>query len=413
MSSEAVVDPEAQSEVASADTQRTRFQAHPPPQQIAVQSANESLITDWLTLTLLPGCGAGSARKLVEHFGSPKAALAASRLQWAEVSGLGVKQREAFDTISECRQKARSVLDRAHAINVHLLSIDDTAYPQLLREIPDPPVVLYCLGNTDLLQSVCVAMVGSRSATSYGRRVARSFAEGLSREGVTVVSGMALGIDSESHIGALQARGSTIGVLGCGIDVVYPRQNGSLYEQVINSGLLISEYPPGTRPEGFRFPARNRIIAGLSSGVVVVEAARKSGSLITAQLGLDFGREIFAVPGQVDSYKSEGAHWLLQQGAQLVMSHGDIMEGLFTGFGFHECGSSNEEPGGKEVSELLPNLEPDAIELFNQLEPYPVSREEISLKLSLSQARLSELFLYLELEGVIEMGPGDMVRRTV
>jgi len=412
MSSETVVAPEVAGEVASAGQQSTPFTQPSPSLQTAQQAAGESALVHWLTLTLLPGCGAGSIRKLVDYFGAPKAALAATKQQWMDVPGLSVKQLEGFDSIAECRQKAGSIVARAAALGVHVLCVDDAHYPELLLEIPDPPIVLYCLGNTQLLHSTCVAMVGSRSATGYGRRIARSFAEGVARAGVTVVSGMALGIDSESHLGALQAGGGTIGVLGCGIDVVYPRQNSALYQQVRSCGLLMSEYPPGTRPEGFRFPARNRIIAGLSRGVVVVEAARKSGSLITAQLGLDFGREIFAVPGQVDSYKSEGAHWLLQQGAQLVMGHGDILD-VLTG-GYHPSGAGPLGDGATEERPELPvELEPDALLLLNQLEPYPVSREEVAVKVDFSQARLSELFLYLELEGVIEMGPGDMVRRTI
>ncbi|WP_136795196.1 DNA-processing protein DprA [Desulfosediminicola ganghwensis] len=412
MSSEAVVDPGVQSKMDLVESQNTSCNPPPPTSQAAEQSAYDPAVADWVTLTLLPGCGPGTIRKLVDHFGSPGAALAATRRQWSDVSGLGSKQLAAWNCIDECSKTARLLANRTISMGGQLLSIDDAAFPELLREIPDPPAVLYCLGDIGLLTSSSVAMVGSRSATSYGRRVARSLAEGLSREGLTVVSGMALGIDSESHIGALQGRGGTIGVLGCGIDVVYPRQNSSLYHEVKTKGLLISEYPPGTRPEGFRFPARNRIIAGLSKGVVVVEAARKSGSLITAQLGLDFGREIFAVPGQVDSYKSEGAHWLLQQGAQLVMSAADIVAGTSAYYNTCGVGTFDNQPDNN-IEQLAPGLEPDAIELLKQLEPYPVSREEVSEKLHLSPARLSELFLYLELEGVVEMGPGDMVRRTV
>jgi DNA processing protein len=220
-----------------------------------------------------------------------------------------------------------------------------------------------------------------------------------------VLSGLAAGIDSESHSGALKGGGGTIAVLGCGVDVVYPRQNRSLYEQIRADGLLVSEYPLGTQPEGFRFPARNRIIAGLCLGVVVVEAAKKSGSLITAQLALDFGREIFAVPGQVDSFKSEGTHWLLRQGAQLVVSADDILQELQLASVCHAV--KNESALANKFSAL----DPDAVVLLNHLEPYPLLREEVSDKSGFTPARLSELFLFLELEGHIEMLPGDMVRR--
>jgi DNA processing protein len=222
---------------------------------------------------------------------------------------------------------------------------------------------------------------------------------------LTVVSGLALGIDSEAHWGAVRGDGGTIAVLGSGVDVVYPRQNHSLYEKIRAGGLLLSEYPFGTQPEGFRFPARNRIIAGISQGVVVVEAARKSGSLITAQMALDFGREVFAVPGQVDSYKSEGTHWLLKQGAQLVTSGTEIVEELCPSV----CGSATGPTGNSE--EPLSGLDPDAVALLQHLDPYPVSRDEVSEKAGLSPSRLSELFLFLELEGYVEVLPGDMIRK--
>ena len=281
---------------------------------------------------------------------------------------------------------------------------DSPEYPALLHHIPDPPPVLYGLGNTALLKNDCVAVVGSRAATVYGRRTACSLSESLSAASATVVSGLAFGIDTEAHRGALQGCGSTVGVLGCGLDVVYPKQNRPLYEKIGREGLLLSEYPLGTPPEGFRFPARNRIIAGISRAVVVVEAAKKSGSLITAQLGLDFGRDIFAVPGQLDSYKSEGSHWLIQQGAQLVVSADDILAGFHAGW----------RKAGKEdaaASRAEPVMEPEMAMLFDQLDSYPQPLDVVVEKAGLSTARGSELFLFLELEGYIEMLPGDRVRR--
>jgi DNA processing protein len=222
-----------------------------------------------------------------------------------------------------------------------------------------------------------------------------------------VVSGLASGIDSEAHKGALSVQGATVGVLGCGLDVVYPRQNSGLYEQVRREGLLVSEYPLGTRPDGFRFPARNRIIAGLSKGVVVVEAAKKSGSLITAEMALEEGREVFAVPGQIDSFKSDGAHWLLQQGAKLVQSAEDILVEL-------SCGMEETVPGERSQAGFSESgIDPEARELLQAIDVYPGSRNGLIAASGLGPAKVTELLLLLELEGLIEMLPGDEIRRIV
>jgi len=360
---------------------------------------------DWICLSLLPGLGPVGISKLIGHFGGIADVLQADFRKLAEVEGMRSGQLLGFKSLDTYKRLAEEQVARMHDAGGRILSWDDPEYPGMLRQIPDPPPVLYTLGDMRLLGSSSVAMVGARSATGYGRRVAYSLAKALAENSVTVLSGLAAGIDSESHSGALKGGGGTIAVLGCGVDVVYPRQNRSLYEQIRADGLLVSEYPLGTQPEGFRFPARNRIIAGLCLGVVVVEAAKKSGSLITAQLALDFGREIFAVPGQVDSFKSEGTHWLLRQGAQLVVSADDILQELKLVSVCHAV--KNESAPANKFSAL----DPDAVVLLNQLEPYPLLREEVSDKSGFTPARLSELFLFLELEGHIEMLPGDMVRR--
>ena len=358
---------------------------------------------DWISLGLVPGLGAVGALRLVDYFGSPAAVLTARPAARAAVAGIRSSQLAGFGDVDQWRRRAAEQLAGVRSIGGDVLGFDDDRYPSLLREIPDPPLALWALGNPELLSRVGVGIVGSRAATSYGRRAAGKLAAELADYGVTVVSGMALGIDSEAHLGALRRAGDTIAVLGSGIDCIYPPQNRHLYEDIRQSGLIVSEYPMGTRPDGFRFPARNRIIAGLCRGIVVVEAAKKSGSLITAQLALDFGREIFAVPGQIDSMKSEGANWLLREGAKLVASAGDIVEELqlvIEGVGSSHIGTAT--PAG---------LDPGAVELLRQLEPYPLSQDEVSQRTGLSPARLSELLLYLELEGCIEIVTGGLVRR--
>ncbi len=212
---------------------------------------------------------------------------------------------------------------------------------------------------------------------------------------------------AEAHKGALAANGKTIAVLGCGIDIVYPRQNRVLFEQIAKKGAVVSENPLGTAPEGFRFPARNRIIAGTSRGVLVVEAARKSGSLITAQIALVEGRDVYAVPGQVDSFKSEGTHWLLQQGAKLVQSEMDILEELPV--------DSVRSHGNQEINGHInpSSLEPEAIQLLQCIETYPCSRDELIGKAGIAVPEFSELLLILELEGFVEILPGDEIRRLL
>jgi len=362
-------------------------------------------IQDWIALSLVPGLGMNSYWRLIDYFNSPTSVLQASQKELCMIPGIQKRQIAGLasrDTVLRCGQEE---LAKLVAKGAEALSLEDPVYPELLRQIADPPPVLYILGKKELLQKDAVAIVGSRAATVYGKRTACSLAGNLARSSVGVVSGLALGIDAEAHAGSLAAGGATVAVLGCGLDVVYPRQNSGLYQKISEQGVLVSEYPLGTRPEGFRFPARNRIIAGLSQGVVVVEAARKSGSLITAQLALDYGREVFAVPGQVDSHKSAGTHWLLQQGAKLVSRVEDIIEelpGHTMSYGSERSVSSRDK---------LLDLDPDAEQLLNYIESYPQTRDQLMEHSGLSPARMSELLLFLELEELVEVLAGDKVRR--
>jgi len=360
---------------------------------------------DWINLSLVPGLGLSGFWRLVEHFQSPGEVLRASGKDLAGVKGIRKRQISGLSTTTELRHQGEIELERLRLLGGMAISFADDRYPLLLRQLVDPPPVLYILGRDHLLLQPAVAVVGSRAATSYGKRTAFNLCRKLVDWSVSVISGLALGIDTESHKGALAGQGSTVAVLGCGLDVVYPRQNRALYQRIAEDGVLVSEYPLGTKPEGFRFPARNRIIAGLSLGVIVVEAAKRSGSLITAQMALDYGREVFAVPGQVDSVKSEGTHWLLQQGAKLVQRVEDIVVEL----DLSGAGRKTDVAGLSQKPEL--EMEPDAEILLTHVEPYPLMREEILKKSGFAPARLSELLLLLELDGLIEMLPGDKVRK--
>ena len=347
---------------------------------------------DWINLSLVPGLGLGGYWRLLDHFHNPAEVLGASKKDLLNVRGITERQVSGLFSSSDNRHRGEKELEGLALLGGVAIAYEDGGYPPLLKQLVDPPPVLYVLGQSDFLCNSGVAVVGSRAATSYGRRTAFHLGRNLAALAVTVVSGLALGVDAESHLGALAGQGDTIAVLGCGLDVVYPRQNLSLYRKIAECGALVSEYPLGTRPEGFRFPARNRIIAGLSQGVVVVEAARRSGSLITAQMALDFGREVFAVPGQVDSCKSEGTHWLLQQGAKLVQSVDDIIVEL-------DLPRNLLNNHGKSTARQddNSNIEPDALALLAYIEPYPLMRDTLFEKSGLSPARMSELLLLLRI----------------
>ncbi|MEN8190389.1 MAG: DNA-processing protein DprA [Thermodesulfobacteriota bacterium] len=361
-------------------------------------------LLDWLGLSLVPGLGPAGYHRLLERFGDPAAALVSRPQQRASISRLKIEMGQGVANRNRFRDLASEQLAALEQIGARVLCLDDPLYPESLRQISGAPPLIYLHGDISLLEKSSIAVVGSRAATSYGKRVAALLARGLVESGLNVVSGLAHGIDAEAHRGALSGCGATIGVLGCGLDVVYPKQNRALYSELRQRGLLVSEYPLTTQPDGFRFPARNRIIAGLSLGVVVVEAAARSGSLITASLALDEGREVFAVPGQVDSFKSKGTHWLLQQGAKLVQSVDDILEELQGVFG-ERCLTTPESTGVQGET-----ADPETAALLGLIEPYPMDRDELIRRSGLAPGRVAELLLFLELEGLVEVQPGNKIR---
>lgn len=362
------------------------------------------IIRDWIGLSLVHGLGSSSFYHLLSRFGSPTEVLQHGRAIRSEISASGNGRLAELENPDRIRKKADQELRALGKIGGRALIREDQEYPELLRQTGQPPPIIYTRGKVELLDQNPVAIVGSRAASSYGRRVSRRLARDLARSGICVVSGLALGIDAHAHTGALDGVGATAAVLGCGLDVRYPRSNRYLYEQIAGHGVLVSEYPLGTPPESFRFPARNRIIAGLSRAVVVVEASKKSGSLITVQCGLEEGRDIFAIPGQVDSIKSEGTHWLLQQGASLALAADDIRMQL--GIGPGGCVSQQRRP--EPESELTE----EAALLFAMIEPYPRSREALLNESALSVPEFTQALLLLELKGLVEFSAGDGVSKT-
>lgn len=278
----------------------------------------------WVWLTTQPGLTASCRRALLEHFGSPEEVFYADPAELARVEGMTVQRVQALERRS--LDSAESILEECARKDIFLLTLQDALYPQRLRNIYDPPLLLYGKGAMPLFdEEAAVAVVGTRHCTPYGVRTAERFGFEMSKQGGLVVSGLARGIDAASHSGALRAGGLTAAVLGCGVDVVYPPENGRLYEDVASSGVILSEYPPGTEPYRQNFPIRNRILSGLCVATLVVEAPEKSGALITAATALEQGRDVFAVPGQLGSESSVGCNRLIRDGAGLVTESWDIL----------------------------------------------------------------------------------------
>jgi DNA processing protein len=283
----------------------------------------------WVALALTPGLGPRLAGKLLAEFGSPTAVFNAS-LTALEAQHLPAAVAQAIHSRQPMSDAAKE-LSQAQAYGCRLLTWDEPEYPARLRETYDPPTLLYVRGNIALLSRHIISIVGTRRPTPYGNQMAEKLARDLADRGLVVASGLARGIDASAHKGALSsACGSTVGVLGCGIDVIYPKENKKIFAEIEQRGVLISEFSMGTFPAPQNFPIRNRIIAGMGLGVVVVEAAQYSGSLITARLGMEFGREVYAVPGNATQTMSFGPNQLIKQGAKLVTGWEDVVEELPT-----------------------------------------------------------------------------------
>lgn len=356
----------------------------------------------WIALRLVPGLGNVTCRNLLEHFGTAESIFAASQKDLAQVEGLGPQAAQALRQFRPGDAIDREI-ERIEAAGLQAVTYASPRYPQNLKRIYDPPPLLYCKGSLTPKDGAALAVVGSRSASEYGRRVAADMCRELALAGLTVVSGMARGIDAEAHGAALAARGRTIAVLGCGADIVYPRENKRLYERIAENGAVVSEYGPGVKPNAYNFPARNRIISGLALGVLVVEAGMKSGSLITARTALDQGREVFAVPGSIYSFKTKGAHSLIRGGAKLVERAADIFEELQPG--------AVHRPQPEPVAGQVSRLEHEQQLLYGLLQESPVHIDDLIVQAQLPAARLSSLLLELELSGLVRQLPGKRFAR--
>jgi DNA processing protein len=371
------------------------------------------MIRDWVELNMTPGIGPRAAAKLLERFGSAEAVYRATR---AELEHLRLPP-EAVDTII-----ARELLPRAEAeifsvrkLGGEILLLDDGIYPSLLREIYDPPIVLYVKGAwSDCLDRPCIGVVGSRRCSTYGQNAAIMLARDLAQRGITVVSGFARGIDAAAHRGALEAGGRTVAVLGTGIDEVYPRDHKKLAAEILDrGGALVSQFPLGTPPVSENFPYRNRIISGLSLGIVVVEAAENSGSLITARLAMEQNREVFAVPGNITSRNSFGTNYLIKgAGAKLVQQWQDIAaelpQQIAAGLLPPSIGDRKKEASMSDRLSLVPEgLSPAETSVFKLLTPdNPAHVDWLFDKSQLPISELTAVLLSLEMRELVRALPG-------
>jgi DNA processing protein len=360
----------------------------------------------WLTLKLLPGLGNRSLLKLVRHFGSPEAILDASSADLDRVIGLRPHAVRALRSCQPSRDPAAE-WQMLQDQGFRLVCLDDPDYPANLAAIADPPVVVYVNGLLEPRDLVAVAVVGSRAASAPGMAFTERLCSDLARCGITIVSGMAVGIDSAAHRGALRAQGRTLAVLGCGLDQDYPRENRDLRLRIVNAGALLSEFPLGTPPEPGHFPARNRIISGLALGVVVVEAAQRSGSLITARLALEQGREVFAVPGMARNYRSIGAHQLLRQGAKLVETAEDILEEIRPMIRrSHIAAETRHTESAAAGGAVRGEFSRDEAALLAVLEREALHIDDLGRLLQWPASQVASVLQSLELKGAVQQLPG-------
>lgn len=359
----------------------------------------------WLLVSQASGIGSRYFRRLLERFGSPDRILGASRGELAE---LGIP-RDAVESLK--RQDIGAIepsLQWLRQPDHRLVTFADDAYPELLKQIDDPPPLLYLVGDVDLLHQPQLAIVGSRNPTAGGLENAREFAHTLAGAGLCITSGLATGIDGAAHEGALRA-GETLAILGTGPDRIYPAAHRDLAHRIAAKGLLVSEFPPGTPARAENFPRRNRIISALSLGTLVVEAAVRSGSLITARLAAEQGREVFAIPGSIHNPNARGCHALIRQGAKLVESARDILEELAPLLSGLLAADLQDQPAAS--SQIQPP-DPDYARLLEALGYDPVTADELIARTGLAAETVSSMLLLLELEGHVSSSPGGIYSRS-
>ena len=383
-------------------------------------------------LNLIPGIGNHTIRRLLTAFGSAEKSLAATSEELAQIDGL---TPDVWQHLIDGRSRAplAQELELIEQHQCHIVTLDDESYPPLLKQISDPPVLLYITGEFPLQDAPSIAIVGSRSPTEYGKTISQQLSHQLAARGITVVSGFARGIDTCVHRGTLEAGGRTVAVFGCGLSIMYPETNQALAAEIIKSGALVSEFPMTMPPRGANFPRRNRVISGLTLGTLVVEASDRSGSLITARHAADQGREVFAVPGQIFSNVSRGTHSLINQGATLINSVDDILDALpqdYTGILRQEPATRQPTPGPDRGSKRFDrtahpqsteakstpasqsntqaelDLTPDEQAVLATMDASSIHIDQIARDTQLPIGKVSSLLVMLELKGIVQQLPG-------
>jgi DNA processing protein len=364
-------------------------------------------LSPWFYLKGVPGIGNHLYKRLIDRFNSPEFVFQSSLQQLLEVEGISTRQATAILNYQP-DDRIRAEIEQVNQKEYKIITLRDPGYPKLLWEIPDPPPFLYVCGALDG-QEKNIAVVGSRNATDYGISATQRLCADLATFNITIVSGMAIGIDTAAHQGALAGKGKTIAVLGSGFNNIYPSENLKLFKRIVEQGAVISEFALDAKPEARHFPIRNRIISGMSMGTVVVEATRNSGSLITARLAAEQNREVFAVPGSIQSFKSTGTHTLIKQGAKLVENAQDVLEELEA---FFDAPHRSEDRAPGDKSSVVSSLPLDELTVYKALSPYPEHIDTLVRKTSIDPGKLLALLLQLELKGMVHQLPGKLFATT-
>jgi len=358
----------------------------------------------WFILREIPFIGNTMYKKLIDQFQSPEMVLNASEAQLKKVDKISAKIINGITRHKVFQDKAKKELDLILNKNIKIVTLTDSSYPALLKQIHDPPLFLTYLGELDN-SSPCISVVGSRTATAYGLSTSENLSYHLAKKGFQIVSGLARGIDTRAHQGALRAQGKTIAVLGSGLNKIYPRENKYLFNAIADKGIIFSEFKADTEPFPSNFPIRNRIIAGLSCGTIIVEAAKRSGSLITARLAGEYNREVFAVPGNIQSKKSQGTHSLLKQGAKLVENEMDIMDELH--HFIHSKKIDHSTPLQNHKTPHYKCCNPAGPEILKFLGPYPVHINVLIENSGMNSSQITSQLLDLELARKVNRHQGN------
>jgi DNA processing protein len=374
----------------------------------------------WFILKEIPDLGNRLYKRLIHRFLSPENVLTAPKNELESVGGMSTRVIKGIHGYQKYRASARAELDQIYSHQIKIVTMTDPSYPSLLREINDPPPYLTYVGTLDVT-APCIAIVGSRNATAYGLNTAEHLSFSMASNGFQVVSGMARGIDTAAHRGALKAGGKTIAILGSGLNRIYPKENRTLFSHIRDTGTIMSEFKLNSTPFPYNFPIRNRVIAGLSTGTLVVEAEKRSGSLITARLAGEYNREVFAVPGSIKSKKSRGTHSLLKQGAKLVENEVDILDELHQFVHVEppvqETAHSRIQPSvqsnvqlgapEKKIKKWRPLMDKDQGLVYKHLDPYPKHIDLIIKSARMDSGLVTANLADLELKGLVQRHPGN------